>query len=47
MTEPPTPAPAPRVALALLSALGALVVTVAPFVPSILWYTGDTLFDSR
>jgi hypothetical protein len=29
----------------LVAIVGALVVVAAPFVPSILWYTGNTLFD--
>ncbi|MBN8613403.1 MAG: hypothetical protein J0L92_22610 [Deltaproteobacteria bacterium] len=29
----------------IVAILGALVVAAAPFVPSILWYTGNTLFD--
>lgn len=29
----------------IVAILGALVLVAAPFVPSILWYTGNTLFD--
>lgn len=29
----------------IVAILGALAVLAAPFVPSILWYTGNTLFD--
>ena len=38
--------PPARVGVAALAAAGALIVAGAPFVPSILWYTGDTLFDT-
>ncbi|MFN9811777.1 MAG: hypothetical protein ACK6CU_19335 [Deltaproteobacteria bacterium] len=34
------------IAVSLLAAAGALAVAVVPFAPTILWYTGDTLFDS-
>jgi len=42
----PHPSPPRTVAVSLLAGAGALAVAVVPFVPTILWYTGDTLFDS-
>lgn len=42
----PQPSPPRAIAVSLLAAAGALAVAVVPFVPTILWYTGDTLFDT-
>ncbi len=46
MSSEPQRSPPRAVAVSLLAAAGALAVAVVPFVPTILWYTGDTLFDS-
>lgn len=42
----PQPSPPRVVAVSVLAAAGALAVAVVPFVPTILWYTGHTLFDT-
>ena len=46
MTTDPKPSPPRVIAVSVLAAAGALAVAVVPFVPTILWYTGDTLFDT-
>lgn len=45
-TDLPDADPPARIGVAAVAAAGALVVAGAPLVPSILWYTGDTLFDT-
>lgn len=46
MTADPQPVPRRAIAVSLLAAACALAVAVVPFAPTILWYTGDTLFDT-